>query len=162
MSRICFFAALLTLSVSIGAETIADVRLRDQFDQEDSVAAHRGEVVMVMVITAKRLRKLKRWEVELRKRFADLHVIRVADIPGEPPLTVEQVTRKLALWVPKDISVLIDMDRAWASALPLKTRSPNLVLFNRKGNMTARFRGPVSPDFLEVVSEQVEKAMTAP
>ncbi len=162
MSAIGSVALLLAISVSVSAETIAELTLRDQYDQEDSVAAPRGEVVMVMVITAKRLRKLKRWEVELRSRFADLHFIRVADIPGEPPLTEEQVARKIALWVPKDISVLLDMDRAWASALPLKTRSPNLVLFNRAGNMTARFRGPVSADFLDVVSEQVEKAMAAP
>jgi hypothetical protein len=74
---------------------LADLRLLDQYGREDSLRAHRGQVVLVTVVHAKRLRKLQSWEKALRERLEGVHYMRVADVPADPPVTQEDVAEKL-------------------------------------------------------------------
>jgi hypothetical protein len=153
---------LLVLTAGAHATSLAELPLRDQLGGEDSVAAHRGEVVLVLLITAERLRHLKLWEERLRERYPDLRYLRIADIPGEPPLTEAQVAEKLAERVPKDVAVLIDMDRRWATELSLDVRYPNVLLFDRESQLKAKFLGPVSDNFLGIVGARLDEILAQP
>ena len=150
---------LLAATLATAVPDIAEISLRDQYGQEDSVAAHDDAVVVVIVIDAKRLRKIKAWEKGLLERIPGLEFMRIADVPSEPPVTEARVAEKLIARVPKGVSVLIDMDRRWATALSLDTSQPNLLLFNRQGKIAARYRGHPTDGFLERVATRVRQVL---
>ena len=134
-------ASILLVTVTLGQiPAVADIALMDQHGVSDRLAAHRDHVVVVMVVTGKRLRNLKAWEKELRESYPEVHFLRIADIPEEPPVTREQVAEKLAKRVPEDISILIDIERRWAGEMKLDTGRPNLLLFDEEGKLAAAFR----------------------
>jgi hypothetical protein len=156
----------LTLSAAPPPEArdigpLAGLRLRDQFGREDSLAAHRDHVVLVSVVHAKRLRKLKSWEKALRRRLERVHYIRIADVPSDPPVTHEEVAEKLRERVPEEISVLIDLERRWATTLELETDQPNLLVFDRRGRLVSSYRGG-KDRFLETyVTRDLERLLEA-
>lgn len=135
--------AFFVLGAAVLGQTpdVADVELVDQLGNSGSLTDHRDQVVVVMVVTARRLRNLKAWEKDLRDRYDDIHFLRVADIPRDPPVTHEQVARKLAKRVPEEVSIFIDIEGQWARELELDTGRPNLLLFDRDGRLAAAFRG---------------------
>lgn len=153
--------APLLLATGLLAATldVAELSLRDQYGREDSVAAHDSAVVVVIVIDAKRLRKIKGWEKGLLERFPGLEFMRIADVPTDPPVTEARVAEKLSQRVPQGVSVLIDMDRRWARALSLDTSQPNLLLFNQQGKIAARYAGHPTDGFLERVSARVKEVL---
>lgn len=138
------------------------IELRDQHGGKDTLAAHQGEVVVVMVVTARRLRNLKGWERDLRERYEELRFMRVVDVPADPPVSYEDVAGKLAKRVPEGIEVLIDMERSWARALDLDTARPNLLLFNRDGDLVARTRGRAKKELVEQFAGRIEALLEAP
>jgi len=87
--------------------------------REDSLRAHRGQVVLVTVVHATGLRKLKSWETALRERLEGVHYIRIADVPADPPLTHDEVAEKLRQRVPEEVSILIDLEGEWRKAFGL-------------------------------------------
>ena len=135
--------------------TAATLELPDQLGGSDSVAAHRGQVAVAMVVTARRLRNLKGWQRELQERFDDVDFVLIADVPADPPVTWEQVAKKLAQRVPDEVPVLIDLERRWATELELDTERPNLLLFDREGRLASRFRGRKE----EALVEEVGRAL---
>jgi hypothetical protein len=144
------FGSILLGAALLGqTPAVAELELADHTGGADRLAAHRGEVVVVMIVTAKRLRNLKGWERELRDRYDEIHYLRIADIPEEPPVTYEQVAKKLSTRVPEDVPILIDLDRRWATELELDTSRPNLLLIDRAGKLVASFRGRMEPALLE-------------
>ena len=93
-------AALLCLCAMLclpaaGSDEASVPALYDQFAQVVSLQDGAGQVQVAIVVSAKRLRRIKPWEVALRERFPDLVILRVADIPGENA-TYERVCRNLA------------------------------------------------------------------
>jgi len=144
--------SLLLGAVVLGqAPSVAELELTDQYGASERLSAHDDHVVVVMVVTAKRLRNLKAWEKELRERYADVQFLRIADVPEEPPVSLEQVAKKLRARVPEEVSILIDVDRQWARGLELDTDRPNLLLIDRDGKLAAAFRGREEPDLLDQV-----------
>ncbi|MGD8896062.1 MAG: hypothetical protein PVJ73_08515 [Acidobacteriota bacterium] len=120
---------------------LADLELHDQYGREDSLRTHRGQVVLVTVVHAKRLRKLQSWEKALRERLEGVHYMRVADVPADPPVTHDEVAEKLRQRVPEEVSILIDLERRWALSLDLDTGQPNLLIFDRRGRLVSSYRG---------------------
>lgn len=121
---------------------IAPVTLVDQHGAEGDLARHRGRVVVAMVVTAKRLRNIRPWERDLREHFGDrLVYLRITDVPEDSPATLEKISGKLAERVPDGVSVLIDIDRVWASGLHLDTARPNILVINSGGELVASYRG---------------------
>ena len=152
-----FLAVILLATVTLGqAPGIAELELVDQTGASDSLAAHHDHVVVVMVVTARRLRNLKAWERALRERYDGVHFLRIADIPSEPTVTRKEVARKLAARVPEGVSILIDIERRWARELKLDTGRPNLLLFDRGGRMAGAFRGRMEPARLDEVQAAIE------
>lgn len=136
--------------------TVSHVLLRDQHGFQDRPAEHRGHVVVVTVVTAKRLRNIKPWERHLRERFDDIHYLRIADVPGDSKASYDAVAAKIRERVPEGVSVLIDMDRVWATELQLDTERPNLLIIDRDGRLVATSGGLFSPELLEPVVDQLE------
>lgn len=154
---------LLLAGLLAGAPAeVLDLELRDQHGGSDRLAAHRGEVVVVMVVTARRLRNLKGWERDLRERYEDLRFMRVVDVPADPPVSYDDVASKLVKRVPEGIAVLIDMNRGWATALDLDTGRPNLLLFDRDGHLAARTRGRAKQDLVEPFAARIAALLEGP
>ena len=72
--------AILLVALGPGeVPAVAGEALLDQHGASDSLEAHRGETVVVLVVTARRLRNLKPWERDLREAYEDLVFLRVYD-----------------------------------------------------------------------------------
>jgi len=145
-----------------GIDAVRSTELEDQHGNSDSLAAHRGEVVVVMVVTARRLRNLKPWERELRERFDRLVYLRIADVPSDSPADTESVAAKLQERVPDDVSVLIDMERIWATALDLDTDRPNLLLIDRDGELVTSIRGLCVPELVQPLVNRTADLLEQP
>ena len=155
--------AVLSISTLAFAQAIPSLdavealALRDQYGTEDMLRAHRGRVVVVMVVDAKRLRTLKAWERDLRDRFEDLDYLRIAQVPAESRATPERVASKLLDQVPDGVSVLIDMESRWGTELRLDTSRPNLIIVDGSGRVRATYAGRHEPGLAAVVISDLEK-----
>jgi hypothetical protein len=155
--------AVLLVGLLLGIPMeLSELGLPDQHGNQDSLAAHRGNVVVAMVVTARRLRNLKGWERDLRARFEEVDFVRVADVPEDPPVTYRDVADKLATRVPEEVAVLIDIDRRWSSALDLDTGRPNLLLIDADGRLVASFRGRAEPALVDEVASRIEELLRDP
>src|SRR5262245_5435565 len=130
-------AVLLVAAASLGA--LAQAELPDQRGGHDSLAAHRGHAVLVIVVDARRLGTVRRWAKEMLPRHPQLHLLTIADVSETRPTTVERVAEVLARRVPPDVAVLIDIDRRWARELALETDAPNLLLVDGEGALAERW-----------------------
>ena len=146
---ICTLAGSLLLALvgtpfsEAAASAAAGAVLRDQFGRADSLTAHAGQPHVVLVVSARRLRRLKEWEVELDRRLHGVGFLRVADVPaegGKPP-TFDDVAPKLRKRVPQSVRVLVDTERRWAESLGLDTREVNVLAFDESARVVAHVRG---------------------
>jgi hypothetical protein len=133
--------ASLVLASGAGLAAVAGVTLPDQRGGSDSLAAHAGHPVVVVVVDARRLGTVRRWQQDLLTRFPDLRVLTVADVNESRPPDPARVAAVLARRVPPEVAVLIDLERQWARALDLDTAAPNLLLVGPDGALVASFRG---------------------
>lgn len=161
-----FLILALTLNASLPAEArsvgpLADLVLRDQRGREDSLRNHQGQVVLVEVIDARRLRRLKSWEETLRERVDGFHAMRIADVPRDPPVTHDEVADKLRERVPEDVPVLIDLEGEWARSLELETSQPNILVFDREGRLVSSYRGRLNRFLEEYVVRDLEDLLEA-
>lgn len=129
------------LAASAGMTALSEAQMPDQHGGRDSLAAHRGNAVVVVVVDARRLGTVRRWEQDLLTRFPKLHILTVADVNEKRPTTVERVASVLGRRVPAEVTVSIDIERLWAREFELDTSAPNLIIFAPDGTLVARFRG---------------------
>jgi hypothetical protein len=161
------FGVLLLSSMTLAQvlpslSAVEDLALRDQYGVEDTLRAHRGRVVVIMVVDAKRLRTLKAWERDLRESFDDLDYLRIAEVPTDTSTTWERVASKLVEQVPEGVSVLIDMDSRWGTELALDTSRPNLIVVDAGGRIRATYAGRHEPALAAVVISDLEKLVAGP
>ncbi len=154
MGLFCSALAAIMLA-SAGPGALDNVELPDQHGGRDSLAAHRGSEVVVLVVDARRLGTVRRWEQDLLTRFPELQVLTVADVNEQRPQSLERVAEVLNRRVPAEVNVLIDMERRWAHALELDTSAPNLIVFAPDGSLLAQFRGRWSPELAAEVGKVV-------
>lgn len=145
-----------------GFDEISHVKLRDQYGHEECLADHRGKVVVVTVVTAKRLRNIRPWEEELRQHFEEIDFLRITDVPEDSPASHQEIAERLMERVPEGVSVLIDLDRLWATALALDTERPNLLLIDADGRLIESFRGKHSPELAREVVGAVQVILGGP
>lgn len=115
--------------------------LQDQFGEPVGLDAEAGGVQVAIVVSAKRLRRIKPWEKALREEFPDLTVVRIADIPRSAPTDYDTVAGKLRKRLPEDLSVGIDLEGQWAAVLGLDTSVPNVLVFDAGGNLAYQQSG---------------------
>lgn len=130
----------------MAADAGIDVPLPDQFGQADSLAAHRGEVVVAIVVDVQRLSTIQRWGEALGGRYPRLHFLNIAQLPPEGPVDMARVSATLQKRVPATVPVLIDVERRWATAYGLDAAAPNLLVFDRSGTLVTRLRGRFSAE----------------
>jgi len=133
--------------------------LLDQYGVPDSLEAHGEQVRVVIVVSAKRLRRLKPWEEALWTDYPDLPIVRVADIPRTAPTTYEEVAAKLRKRLPEDVSVLIDLDGVWAERFDLDVSVPNLLIFAPDGTLVATHAGMYSPKRFDALIADLQQAL---
>ena len=114
--------------------------------------------LVALVVSARKLRSLKAWEQDMRKRCAGAAFVRVADVPREPVVTHEDVARKLRGRVPPEVSVLIDLEGAWVSAFRLDPSEVSALVFDREGRLQDRFRGRRGEALIARVVKALETA----
>jgi hypothetical protein len=152
------FIGVVMLAASAVPATLSGARLPDQHGGSDSLEAHRGNQVVAVVVDARRLGTVRRWEQDLLARFPTLHLLTIADVNEKRPTTVERVAEVLARRVPAEVRVLIDIDRLWARELALDTAAPNLIVIAPDGTLVARFRGRWSEDLAAEVGRSLGAA----
>ncbi len=128
----------------------------DQYGQPVALESNSHQTQVAIVVSAKRLRRIKPWEKALRKAFPDLKVVRVADIPRTSPTSYEKVAVKLRKRLPKDLPVGIDLEGDWAKRAGLDTSVPNLLLFDADGRLTAVHSGMYKASRFEPVRSDLE------
>lgn len=164
MSRVSGTAGLIVLLVLCAARCLAadagiEAPLRDQFGNTDSLLAHRGAVVLVVVVSVRRLATIQRWAEALVSRYPRLHLLSVADMPAEGPVDIDRVAATLQKRVPANVPVLIDIERRWAGSYDLDTAAPNLLVFDQSGNLAARLRGRFSAEREASIAPVIERLL---
>lgn len=147
--------AALLLAAGGALATVAGTQFPDQHGGSDSLAAHAGQPVVVVVVDARRLATVRRWEQELATRYPKLRLLTVADVNEEKPVELARVAAVLARRVPPEVAVLIDLERQWARALDLDTGAPNLLLVSPAGELVGRHRGRWTQEDAAAVIAQV-------
>jgi hypothetical protein len=158
---VVFSLATMTHVGNSGLAAVSGVTLVDQYGGEDSLASHRGRTVVVMVVTAKRLRNIRPWERNLREHFGDaIDYVRITDVGEDSAASVERISSKLAERVPEGVSVLIDTKRVWATALDLDTSRPNVLVIDGGGNLRSSHHGRFSPELAAPVIEDLKEIVS--
>lgn len=136
-------AVSLAVSMAVAAAPRADElpTLLDQFGEPVGLDVGTAAVQVAIVVSAKRLRRIKPWEKALRLEFPDLVVVRIADVPRSSPTQYDKVAEKLRKRLPEDVSVGIDLEGQWAEALGLDTSVPNILLFDSTGELVYQQSG---------------------
>ena len=135
--------------VSEGRAAALAARLRDQNGRPGGFEPAGRQPTVVFVVSAARLRRLKAWETSLRQRFEGLRFVRVADVPpSRPPARYDDVARRLREHVPRDVSVLIDVDRFWATGFEIDSRQVNVLVLDAAGHLAGQLAGDPTPERL--------------
>ena len=134
---------LLLLLAVLAATAVAaqPPALADQYGTHIGLEDYTGEAVLAIVVSARKLRQVERWEQKLRAELPQLRSLRVADINEQPPPSHAQVATKLRQRVPEGVSVQIDLQSLWATNYSLDTREPCLLLFDSAHSVVAMYRG---------------------
>jgi hypothetical protein len=156
-------AALLLMLCTVccmAADAGVEVSLPDQFGNTGSLAAHRGAVVVAIVVDVRRLSTIQRWGEALGSRHPRLHFLNIAQMPAGSPVDMARVTASLQKRVPATVPVLIDVERRWATAYGLDTRAPNLLVFDRSGTLVTSLRGRFSTEREASITPVIEKLLS--
>ena len=113
----------------------------DQFGQPVSIDDSAPTVRVAILVSAKRLRRLQKWETALRRRFPDLDILRVADVPRDAPTSYDDVAEVFRKRLPEDVGIGIDLAGDWAGQLDVDPSVPNILVFSSAGNLEAAHSG---------------------
>ena len=138
-----FFAAFLpAMAPALNGSSLPVVI--DQYGQPVSLGASEPAVRVAILVSAKRLRRLRKWETALRERFPDLDILRVADVPRDAPTRYEDVAEAFRNRLPENVGVGIDLDGDWAGQLDVDPSVPNILVFASSGDLEAIHSGMFS------------------
>lgn len=132
------FALLAATAMVVAAQPPA---LADQYGTDIGLEDYAGEAVLAIVVSARKLRQIERWEKKLRAEMPQLRSLRVADINEQPTPSQAEVATKLRERVPEGVSIQIDLQSLWATYYALDTGEPCLLLFDSAHNVVASYRG---------------------
>lgn len=140
-------AVLIAILLAAPAEAdIAELTLRDQRGIEGGLSTAAPSLQLAIVVSAKRLRRIKPWERALREHDSGLPLIRVADVPRTAPTDFETVADRLRRRLPEEVTVLIDLDGVWTTTYELDSSVPNILIFDGGGQLLARHAGMFSAE----------------
>jgi hypothetical protein len=143
----------------MAADAGIEASLPDQFGNTGSLAAHRDSVVVAIVVDVRRLSSIQRWGEALGGRYPRLHFLNIAQMPAGSSVDMARVKASLQKRVPANVPVLIDVERRWATAYGLDTAAPNLLVFDRGGNLAGQVRGRFSAEREASITPVIEKLL---
>jgi hypothetical protein len=163
--RACLLLLAVVVLAPAGAQDtahLAQLELRDQYGNVDSLARWRGAPVIVVVVSVRRLAMIEKWEKDLSERVPGIRFMNVADLPVDAPVDPGRTALTLQKRVPPGVNVLMDFAREWATTCELDTELPNLLVFDAAGQLTARFRGRWTAELAAEVAAAVPRPVAAP
>lgn len=146
VSAVAALAGLLSFSASLVFADVAEGiylpgALRDQHGFSGGLDKQSSQIQIAIVVSAKRLRRIKPWEKALLEYDDGLRLIRVADVPQSTSVQYQQVADKLKKRLPEDVNVLIDLDGLWVGAFDLDSSHPSVLIFSQAGRLLAQHEG---------------------
>lgn len=151
-------AVLLCLLCGAATATSREtLTLKDQYGHTGGLAADASGLQVAIVVSAKRLRRIKPWEQAIRRIDTDVPLIRVADVPRTAPTEYDAVAEKLRKRLPEDLNVLIDLDGVWMKTFDLDTSVPNVLIFNGAGDLLARHAGMYRKDDFDALESDLTR-----
>jgi hypothetical protein len=144
------------LAMSVHAN-VADLTLMDQFGATDGLIDNGDSIQLAIVVSAKRLRRIKPWEQAIRNYDAGLRLVRVADVPRTAPTEYEHVAETLRKRLPEDVNVLIDLKGVWATRFGLDASVPNILIFDGAGTLLACHAGMYRKGLFEAVRADLDR-----
>ena len=120
-----------------------------------------AEPFVVIVVSKRRLRRLKPWEAALKERFGpDLDIVRIAHAAQETGERVapdtDRLARALKRRVPAEVSIGLDLTGWWASHHGLDTQIPAVLVMSGQGSPPIVFQGNYTQARLADVVAAVE------
>jgi len=157
-----FMAALVAMILTSAARAVEPERssltLIDQFGEPGGLVADDTGPQIAIVVSAKRLRRLKPWERAIREIDAEVPLVRVADVPRTAPTEYSTVAEKLRKRLPPDVNVLIDLEGIWASTYGLDVNVPNVLIFDGSGELLNVHSGMFRKAFKEGLKADLDSA----
>jgi len=138
-------------------ETEFDLELRDQFGVTGGLSEAGALLQLAIVVSAKRLRRIKPWEQAIRGYDEQIPLIRVADVPRSAPTEFEAVAAKLRKRLPEDVNVLIDLQGVWVDRFKLDSSVPNVLVFDGQGRLLSRHAGMYKKALFEALQADLER-----
>ncbi len=130
--------------------------LIDQFGETGGLATDAAGLQVAIVVSAKRLRRLKAWEQAIREIDTEVPIVRVADVPRTAPTEYESVAEKLRKRLPPDVNVLVDLQGVWAAAYALDVNVPNVLIFDGSGALLAVHSGMFKKSYAESLQADLQ------
>jgi len=144
-------AVLAEPEIAASAVDAEQLSLVDQYGEPGGLATDGDALQVAIVVSAKRLRRLKPWEQAIREIDGDVSIVRVADVPRTAPTEYETVAEKLRKRLPADVNVLVDLQGVWASAYELDVNVPNVLIFDGTGTLIAVHSGMYKKAYAEAL-----------
>ena len=154
-------AGLLLPLTLLGINASKLPSVEDQFGEAVAVGNSGSDVQVAILVSAKRLRRIKKWEKALRDRFPDLAIVRVADVPRNSPTEYEVVAEAFRKRLPPDLPVGIDLAGAWASELQIDPAVPNVLVFAGDGELEAVHSGMFSSELFAQAAADIDLLIKA-
>jgi hypothetical protein len=132
------------------------LNLIDQYGEPGGLVTDRDDLQVAIVVSAKRLRRLKPWEQAIRAIDEEVPIVRVADVPRTAPTEYETVAEKLRKRLPPDVNVLVDLQGVWASAYQLDVNVPNVLIFDGAGTLVAVHSGMYKKAYAEALKADLD------
>ena len=126
--------------------------LIDQFGETGGLATNAEGLQVAIVVSAKRLRRLKPWEQAIREIDTVVPIVRVADVPRSAPTEYESVAEKLRKRLPPDVNVLVDLEGVWAATYALDVNVPNVLIFDGAGTLLAVHSGMFKKSYVDALT----------
>lgn len=130
--------------------------LIDQYGEAGGLATDADGLQVAIVVSAKRLRRLKPWEEAIRDIDTEVPIVRVADVPRTAPTEYDSVAEKLRKRLPPDVNVLVDLDGVWAAAYALDVNVPNVLIFDGAGTLLAVHSGMFRKSYAAALQADLE------
>jgi hypothetical protein len=143
------FAVVQAQPSQVAPEQLA---LIDQYGETGGLATDADGLQVAIVVSAKRLRRLKPWEEAIREIDTDVPIVRVADVPRTAPTEYESVAEKLRKRLPADVNVLVDLQGVWAAAYALDVNVPNVLIFDGSGTLLAVHSGMFKKSYVDALT----------
>ena len=138
------------------SEQLARLALMDQFGAPGGLVNDADGLQVAIVVSAKRLRRLKAWEQAIRQIDTDVPIVRVADVPRTAPTEYESVAEKLRKRLPEDVNVLVDLEGVWAETYTLDVNVPNVLIFDGAGTLLATHSGMFKKSYAEALEADLD------